>query len=342
MPGFLKASLNVQQAHALLNKFTLVEPENIFSGDIQPRLHRTNAVLLYVSQPAKKLTYAKGLRHFNNQSRKVEIEKYHRFLVFGVPGGTTVMALFSQNSEDSRRLLRYNDYLRPGTLVSILKATVEGQLTKSGTPLITTNEPLIPLEEKDSLITLPPYDVEGTNLTFQFFSFVTKDLTVDSAVVAELCCPGNVCDAQTFHDTCGCLDAPNEKLWAIKLEFKCPELNYNVHCDDYHCITSSQMTKHFVTPGVRALSADSPKLDRFDLDESVQKMVASVNGKQGYRIVGWFKPASDEDGTAVEHKRFHVCCLLPEKDLDQVQNKLKYSLPSITAGTSLNLTEGSG
>ena len=52
MPGFLKASLNVQQAHALLNKFILVEPENLFSGEIEQRLHRINAILLYANHIA--------------------------------------------------------------------------------------------------------------------------------------------------------------------------------------------------------------------------------------------------------------------------------------------------
>ena len=183
-------------------------------------------------------------------------------------------------------------------------------------------------------ITLPPYDVEGSNVNFQFFSFVTKNRKIDSAVVAELCCPGTVCDAQTFHDTCGCLDFSSEKLWALKMDFKCPDLNDNVHCDDYHKITSSQMTNYFVTGGVRALSADSPKLDRFDLDESVQTLVAAVNGKQGFRILGWFKPATDEDGTAVEHKLFHICSLLPEEPLDDTQCALKYALPSTAAAVA--------
>ena len=82
----------------------------------------------------------------------------------------------------------------------------------------------------------------------------------------------------------------------------------------------------------KPLMFDSEQLDRFDLDESVQNVVQSVNANQGFRILGWFKPAQDEDGTAVENKRFHVCCLIPETDLEMEQFAKKYFVRF--AGTS--------
>ena len=327
MPGYLKASLNILQARLLLVKFTLIALEDLLTDEVAHRLNRINAVLLYVAQPSKKLSYAKGLKHLSHSSRKVELEKYNRFVVFGIPGSSTVIALFTQNTEESRRLLRYNDSLKPGSHVSILMPSVEGQLSKNGTTLITTNEPLIPLADNSVEVTLPPYDVEGSNIVFQFFSFVTKRLRIYSAVVAEACCPGSICDGQTFHDSCGCIEASSEKMWALKLEFKCPELNRMVSCDDYHKIISSQLANVFVTSSVRALNSDSDKLDRFDLDNQVQLLAADINSKQGFRVLGWFKPAQDDDGTAVEHKRFHICSILPEKVLDEDQNNLKYAVP---------------
>ena len=344
MPGYLKASLNVEQARLLLVKFKPIPVKDLISDEVAHRFNRVNATLLYVSQPAKKNVFAKGVRNFNS-TRKVEVEKYHRFVVFGIPGGSTVLAMFTANSEESRRLLRYHDYLKPGSQVAISKPAVEGQLSKGGTAPITTNEPLIPLLEYCKLLTLPPFDVEGTNLMFQYFSFVTKRLRVDSAVVAEQCCPGHICDGQTYHDICGCLETLTEKTWVLRLEFKCPELNEYVSCEDLHKITSSQSTNVFVAGNVRALNPDSDRLDHFDLDECVQNVVESVNRKQGFRIFGWFKPAQDEDGTAVENKRFHICCLMPETDLETDQLEHKYMLPSAntsnaaptaTAATSFN------
>ena len=105
MPGYLKASLNVEQARLLLVKFKPIPVEDLISDEIAHRFNRVNATLLCVSQPAKKIVFAKGVRNFNS-TRKVEVGKYHRFVVSGIPGGSTVLAMFTANSEESRRLLR--------------------------------------------------------------------------------------------------------------------------------------------------------------------------------------------------------------------------------------------
>ena len=136
-------------------------------------------------------------KNYNQGGRKMELEKYHRFLVLGEPGTSTVIALFSANSEESRTLFRYFENLKPGSVVTIIKPNIEGQLSRGGTPLISTREPLIPTTAAINQITLPPYDVEGSSLEFRFFSFVTKQLKVDSAVIADNVCAGKLCDGQT-------------------------------------------------------------------------------------------------------------------------------------------------
>ena len=177
MPGFLKANLSVVQAQALLPKFTTVSVDQLLASSETPRLNRVTLTFLYSSQPAKKLMYTKAGKNLSAH-RKIEIEKYHRFVVFGVPGSSTVLALFSANSEETRRLFIYHAAVKPGSQVELMK------LSRGGTSLISTREPLVPAPTQDDAVTLPPYAVEGSCSEFKFFSFVTKNLGVDSAVIA--------------------------------------------------------------------------------------------------------------------------------------------------------------
>ena len=51
-------------------------------------------------------------------------------------------------------------------------------------------------------------------------------------------------------------------------------------------------------------------MDRFKLDEQVELLVQALDEQQGFQAEGWFKPASDEEGTAVEKK--YISSLSPE------------------------------
>ena len=286
-----------------------------------PRLHRLNAIVIYVTQPVGKINYTKASKGYGQGARKVELEKYHRFVVLGVPGSSAVIAMFTPNSETSRNLFRYDACIRIGSEVTIIKPTVEGQQARGGTPLIATRGPLVPASTISAAVTLPPYDVEKSSLEFKFFLFVTKDLIVDSAVIAENVCAGSFCDGQTFHEPCGCVEAGQTKTWVLLLEFTYPELNENVNSDETLSIYSSFL----VTDAVRNMKADSGRIDRFRLDAQIQTLVAAINSADGFRIQGWFKPASDDDGTAVEHKKFHVTSLTPATDLSEDQRQLKYA-----------------
>ena len=316
MPGFLKASLSIAQARALLVNFVLMAVENLLSpSPAMPRLSMLEAVLLYVTQPTKKIMYNKWTKRQGQGGRKIELEKYRRFIVLGVPGTSTVIAIFSANSEESRVLFGYFEQLKPGSAVTIIKPNLEGQLSLGGTALISTREPLIPATTFNKLITPPPYDVEGTCLEFRFFSFVSKNVTVDSAVIADNVCAGKLCDGQTYHEPCGCVETLSKKHWVLCIEFTCPELNERVNNEDMSTIYSAFTAAFFVTVEARKLKSESDLLDRFRLDDSVQEMVREINAGEGFRILGWFKPASDEEGTAVENKKFHIAALFPEKDL---------------------------
>ena len=252
----------------------------------------------------------------------MEMEKYHGFVVFGVPGTANVLCMFMQTSEESRRLLRYQKCIRPGTDVLALKPHLQGQLAGGATPLITTREPLVPTGQLHTLTSLPPYDVEGSSLEYKFFSFITKQLAVDSTVIAENVCDGAICDGRSYHDPCGCIETSLKKTWGLLVDFSCPELH---DLDDTVSVYSVGLKSVFLSNTATNLQPDSDQMDRFKLDEQVQLLVQAVNREQGFRVEGWFKPAAGEEGTAVENKKYHISSLRPDTSLTIRQQALKYA-----------------
>ena len=299
--------------------------------DSTPRLNRITATLLYVTQPKKNWNLSKSTRSSASSYRKIDPERYHRYVVFGIPGTSSVLAMFTANSEESRRLFRYVEAIRPGTQVEILKPNVDGELNRGGTTLINTKEPLLPSSAVANVYSLPPYDVEGTSLEYKFFNFITNNIRIDSAVVAENVCPGILCDGQTYHDACPCLETSSSKVWVLSIEFQCPQLNEDVHNEDMHSIMSNKLTSFFVKPETRTGTLDNPNFDTFALDEAVQRVATLINGHQGFLVTGWFKPAQDDEGTAVEYKKFHVSSLEPATTMSNDQLDARYSVAVTTS-----------
>ena len=137
-------------------------------------------------------------------------------------------------------------------------------------------------------------------------------------------CAGTLCDGQTFHEPCGCVEAGQTKRWVL-LKFTGPELNGNVNKDESLSTSSSTTTSFLRTEAVRNMKADSDRIDRFRIDAQIQTLVAAINNADGSWIQAWFKPASDDDDAAVEHKKFHVTSRRPATDLSDDQRELKYA-----------------
>ena len=174
--------------------------------------------------------------------------------------------------------------------------------------LVTTNEPFVPIAAPTNVSVPPPFDVENSN--YGGFLFTTEALKLDSALVAESVCLSRLCDGQTYHDPCPRLETNQDRTWAISLAFTCPELTTEINnVGDVFRVNSNALTNVFVTSTARCLKGDNENLDRFELDAAVEKLIASVNGSQGF-IQGWFKPAIDKR-VAVENKKFHICSIAP-------------------------------
>ena len=125
----------------------------------------------------------------------------------------------------------------------------------------------------------------------------------------------------------------------LLIEFTFPELNERVNNDDFLTIYSSFTTDFSKSQEARKFKSDSDRfrLDRFRINTSVQEMVESVNAGEGSRISGWFKPASDVEGTAVEHKNFHVASFYPEAAITDDLLSKKYRGEAVTSGSSVTV-----
>ena len=98
MPGFLKATLSVANAQALLARFQPVSINEVKAPDAKfPRLYRVRAAISYVAQPTEKIKYSKPTKSMGQGLRRVEVEKYHRYIVFGLPN-SSVIGMFTTNS----------------------------------------------------------------------------------------------------------------------------------------------------------------------------------------------------------------------------------------------------
>ena len=92
----------------------------------------------------------------------------------------------------------------------------------TNTPILSTIEPLVPMEpEHCQRLTLPP-GVETA--VFKYFEFVTDSLQNMSATATENLCPGKLCDGQTLLENCGCTSVASKRIWALTICFTCREL----------------------------------------------------------------------------------------------------------------------
>ena len=144
MLSFIEAILTVAAAQEKLEKVTTVTNEVFESQENLPRLFKINVTLKYSSQPAKKFSYFKSTKLFGQANRKLEVEKYQWFILLAATGSSTSYALFTDNSEESRKILRYASYFGPGAQLHVLKPLIIGRLSRGQTALLKTNEQLIP------------------------------------------------------------------------------------------------------------------------------------------------------------------------------------------------------
>ena len=109
MPGYLKSSLSLPQAR----ETTLLRfPERdttVLNEEIQPRFCSIKLTFLYASPPpGRKVSVVKNQRGNLQKTRLLEIERYHRFFLFGNKENEEIFAMFSSTSVETQNLLKSN------------------------------------------------------------------------------------------------------------------------------------------------------------------------------------------------------------------------------------------
>ena len=101
-----------------------------------------------------------------------------------------------------------------------------------------------------------------------------------------------------------------EKTLILMLALTCPELTSHVNNEGEIFFYSNAMTNTFVTNGERSFKSDESVVMN-PVGRICGENERLINSNQRFLTVGWFKPAHDEEGVAIEHKvppmRSHPC-----------------------------------
>ena len=321
--GFIKLDKPIDLVKAEVEaRFTIVQYNELICDEVAlPRRYKINCIFLYATAGVKKFNYVKQTRHNASKFRQNEVSNYDRFIVLGVEGTQHVLLMFTSSSEETRRLLTYNKFISPGTAITLLCPKVIGYLKNTQNPLVKTGDPLVP-SLRGNILKPPPADVSLGN--YVFFDFLATNLRIVQAVPKDNVCMGKLCDAQGTATNCCCISAPPQKHWALTLSIKCDELAEKVTGEDAIIMTSTQSTKIFIATVKRSEQLCNDNIDTYEMDEAVADLAESVDKNQKFRVIGWFKPAQDEDGVAAGNFAYHVCYIEPSTPLDAIQQSMMY------------------
>ena len=223
MPGYIKSALTLAQARDTVTQRFPELDSSILREAEQPRFYSIKVTLLYASPSAgKKIGFMKSQKGNLQKTRYVEMERFHRFFVFGIKNTEEVLTIFTSTSVESHNLLRYHTAVRPGVQVKILNSTLEGLLKATNTSIISSIEPLIPVENEVCRQIALPHSVESA--VFKYFEFTSNTVRILSTTATDNVCPGNLCDGQSVLENCGCLSVASKRVWTLTIAFVSDEL----------------------------------------------------------------------------------------------------------------------
>ena len=223
MPGYIKSALTLAQARDTVTQRFPELDSSILREAEQPRFYSIKVTFLYASPSAgKKIGFMKSQKGNLQKTRYVEMERFHRFFVFGIKNTEEVLTIFTSTSVESHNLLRYHTAVRPGVQVKILNSTLEGLLKATNTSIISSIEPLIPVENEVCRQIALPHSVESA--LFKYFEFTSNTVRILSATATDNVCPGNLCDGQSVLENCGCLSVASKRVWTLTIAFVSDEL----------------------------------------------------------------------------------------------------------------------
>ena len=135
---------------------------------------------------------------------------FNRFLLLGVSGTDSVIAIFTYTQQESAELLRFCDSLTPGSTCALMRGKFGHKFigSVSTTPILTTAEPLVPLNLKSFPTISCPRNVYYPD--FLHFNIVTNSLNLSNVDAVSPVCNGVFSDGQ-LKGECPCLEVNNRK-----------------------------------------------------------------------------------------------------------------------------------
>ena len=119
-------------------------------------------------------------------------------------------------------MLRYYTAVKPAIQVKILNPHLEGLLKAPNTMIISTIEPLMPVDNEACRKLALPNSVETA--VSKYFEFTSTSVRILSATKTDNVRYGNQCDAQSILENSGCLSVASKKVWALTVAFVSDEL----------------------------------------------------------------------------------------------------------------------
>ena len=182
---------------------------------------------------------------------------------------------------------------------------------------------------------LPPTDVAYAS--YVFFDFVPTNFKVIQAVPKDKICEGKLCDGQSSSSSCGCIVARAKKHWALSLSITCDELSEFVTGEESVTITSTAVTSLLVQPSKSSHLLSSDAICPYDMEDAVIALCDNIVKNQGLRLIGWFKPGTEDDQSVLSGSfAYHICAIEPLEALTLEQKAMQYG--SISTATTSTLT----
>ena len=94
----------------------------------------------------------------------------------------------------------------------------------------------------------------------------------------------------------------------LQISFKCDELSERVTDEDSVTIASMALTKILVHPSKASHQLNNDAIDTYEMEDCVERLCATINSHQKFRVLGLLKPAQNEEGN--KQRGFLIPCIV--------------------------------
>jgi len=254
--------------------------------------------------------------------RSMVTASYDRILFFADLSSTRgrCFAMILPTSADSRHILQHarTNVGIGHTFIIVEPHTVSNSLSL-GLPLVTTDDPLVPLRFVRTDIPEVPIRMPSMNDTLYFANHgVQIQLSSANIMTRNVSCRGTLCDRQNMAPgpsrsfSCGCLHVGKEMgiVLESRVKFEVPVTFDESGSVGINNVRSWRLTRLFISvpTAPEIVEVEHNRLKLMALRRAVGLMTGFVNRNGGWTMVGW-----QRQGSVVDHSS--------EDQTDQVANQ---------------------